>query len=118
MDLFFPEPDIILKADGDEYCRNNGGACKEIPSNDRAITCQVKNSESDPPTMTLKVHGETISSGPPDVTTNADRYYDGVITASHNVPEDAYSICEVTDARGTYILISEPGKLRFSQWYL
>ena len=111
--IIFPEPDITLEADGEVYCQNNGGTCGEIPSKDHNITCRVKNSESDPPTMTLKVNGVTISSGPPDVTTNADRYYDGYITASHNVPENANSTCEVTDARGTYILTSQPGKSAF-----
>ena len=105
---------MILEADGDEYCRNNGGYCGKIPSKDHNITCRVINSESNPPTMTLKVNGEIISSGPPDVTINADRYYDGVITASYNVSENATSTCEVTDTRGTYILASSQlGKLRF-----
>ena len=115
--LFFPGPNITLEADGEVYCQNYGTACGEIPSKDHAITCRVKNLESDRPTMTLKVNGDIISSGPPDVTTNSHRYYDGVITASYNVPDDANSTCEVTDTRGTYDIASLPGKFRFPYVY-
>ena len=106
----FPEPDIILEADSETYCQNNGGDCEEIPSNDHVITCRVQNLDSDAPTVTLKVNGETISNGSAvEVTTNSAEYYDGVINVSHIVPENAISMCTVTDTRGTYSLTSQPG---------
>ena len=110
LDLF-TEPDITLESDGDVYCQNNGGSCGEIPSKDHKITCRVKHSESNPPEMTVKVNGETISNGSEvNVTINSDRYYDGVISASYYVPENANSTCIVTDSRGTYYLTSQPSK--------
>ena len=104
---------MSLAADDKVYCQNNGGTRRNIPSKNNVITCRVRNSESNPPTMTVKVNDEILSSGPPDVTTNFDRYYDGVITASYNVPENANSSCIVTDTRGTYRLICQPGKCGF-----
>ena len=108
------EPDITLESDGVVHCQNNGGVCRQTPSKDCNITCRVKHSESNPPTMAITVNDEIVSNGSAVIaSTNSDRYYDGVITAFYHVPENAYCTCTVTDTRGTYHLTSKAGKFVF-----
>ena len=100
-----------MELDGVEFCRNNGGSCEDIASGEHSITCRVRNSASDPPTMVITVNDTPISSDSPfEVATNSQGYYDGVITASYSIPENANCTCAVTDTRGTYQLASGHGK--------
>ena len=67
--------------------------------------------------MSITVNGIIISNASDvEVLTNSEGYCDGVITASYHVPENAKSSCIVTDARGTYLLTSQPGEFALSTY--